>query len=189
MMLAGCTATSANHAATATQASPDEWETGKPVPGHPGEVMLSDREIVPLPPYDGNPTAKPSPAASNYDTYLVLDVGRPGTPPLNARQSAWLGLIHADPAYRGIWKRLRWTLVAVRDQRTPLIVFDFDPNYYTNGPYNLEYDEFPIIGESCNLAFNPSERDVVALPHFDQPCKASEQLKVRGQKALLGWEP
>jgi hypothetical protein len=188
--LAGCSASSANHAAAASSTSPDEWETGKPVRGHPGEVMLSDGEVVPLPPDDGaGPNPKASPETSNYDTYSVRDVEKAGTPRLDAKQSAWLRLIHADPAYFRIWNRLRWTLVAVHDQRTPVIVFDFDPNYYTNGPYSLEYDEFRIIGESCNTAFDPSERDVVALSHFDRPCEPSEQPAVRGQKALLGWEP
>jgi hypothetical protein len=50
-------------------------------------------------------------------------------------------------------------------------------------------NEFPIIGEACNVAFKPTEGSIEVLPHFDIPCKPSEQPPVRGQKAPLGWEP
>jgi hypothetical protein len=36
-----------------------DWESGRPVPGHPGEVTLSDGEVVEQPPYDGSPPPSP----------------------------------------------------------------------------------------------------------------------------------
>jgi hypothetical protein len=130
------------------------------------------------------PATRSLPTPPNFGTYSVLEIGAAKAPKLNSKQTAWMHLIHADPAYRKIWSELRWTLVAVNEQRTPVIVFDVVP-----GKDSLTANWFPIIGEVCNVAFDPTEGDVATLPHFDVPCKPSEQPPVRGQKALLGWQP
>jgi hypothetical protein len=113
-------------------------------------------------------------------TYSVLDAGKTGVPHLGAMQAAWLRLIHDDPAYAPRWKRLRWSLVP--EDHLPLVVFE-----YRGEDFNTTL--FPIIGDACNAFLDTSEGTVMATPHFDRPCAASEELRVRGEKALLGWEP
>ena len=58
---------------------------------------------------------------------------------------------------------------------------------YHGEDYNTT--SFPVIGDVCNVFLDVSEATLVATPHFDLPCKPSEQLTVHGEKALLGWEP
>ena len=113
-------------------------------------------------------------------TYSVLDTGKPGVPHLSALQRSWLRLIHDDPSYGPKWKYLRWTFVP--EDPLPLVVFE-----YHGEDYNRQY--FPIVGDVCNAFLDVSEATVIATPHFDRPCKPSEQWDVRGEKALLGWEP
>jgi hypothetical protein len=113
-------------------------------------------------------------------TYSVLDVGKRGIPKLGEPQMAWLRLIHNDPTYGPQWRHLRWTLVP--EDHLPLVVFQ-----YAGQDFDLTY--FLVIGDVCNAALDLSEGSVIAISHFDQDCKPSENLTVRGEKALLGWEP
>jgi hypothetical protein len=132
-------------------------------------------------------TPQPLPTAPGYGTYSVLDIGKGGIPQLTAHQRAWLQLIHDDPTYRSRWRHLRFA-PRVAEDHLPVVVFDADPE--TQGHvFSLAYDQFLIIGDACNAAFDPSEGGINALPHFDMPCKPSEQLRVRGEKKFLGWEP
>jgi hypothetical protein len=120
------------------------------------------------------------PTGPTYETYSVLDVGKPDVPQLDRLQLAWLRLIHEDPKYGRRWNHLRWTVHTT--SQTPVIVFDSDIG-------DLATTEPRIIGEACTSAYHPDEGATVAIPHFDIPCKASEQSRVRGEKALIGWEP
>jgi hypothetical protein len=113
-------------------------------------------------------------------TYSVLDAGKPTGPKLSALQVAWLRLIHDDPKYGSRWKHLRFSVVP--EDHLPLVVFDYDGEDFAT-------TEFPVIGDACDAALDVSEGSVMATSHFDQPCTASENLTVRGEKALLGWEP
>jgi len=133
-------------------------------------------------------TAEATPTGQTYDTFSVLAVGKAGTPRLTPLQMEWLNLIHSDPTYRPRWSHLRWT-IGVQEEHLPVVVFDDDSDVRPEAGASLDYGEFLIIGDVCNAAFKPSEHSIMSLPHFDIPCKPSEQLRVRGERELLGWEP
>jgi hypothetical protein len=132
---------------------------------------------------ESSPSPYLHPMGSNfsYGTYSVLDMRRPNAPRLSPIQTKWLDLIHRDHSYSGRWRKLRFSLVA--EQRLPLIVFVRDDHE------DLFFHDYGIIGEACDVYFDPAEGTVTATPHFDKPCSRSEQLTVNGEKTLLGWAP
>jgi hypothetical protein len=97
------------------------------------------------------PTVEPT---DQYPTYSVLSIGKPTVPKLNVEQERWLHRIYDTPAYRPVWRYLRFSMEADR-RYAPFKVFD---------GRNLQIAGAHIIGAPCDLWFDPFRHGIRAIP-------------------------
>jgi hypothetical protein len=122
-----------------------------------------------------------------FGTYSVLDVGKPGVPPLTTLQARWLHLIHAVPAYAKRWQYLRFVKQPAKKlpPDPPLIVFDAQGLDRLSESDVAAYEAwFHAIGEPCSAAYTPSRKMYVG--ETSAACSPDQLLPpVPGESSVL----
>jgi hypothetical protein len=122
-----------------------------------------------------------------FGTYSVLDVGKPGAPPLTTLQARWLHLIHAVPAYAKRWQYLRFVKQPAKKlpPDPPLIVFDAQGLDRLSESDVAAYEAwFHVIGEPRSAAYTPSRKMYVG--ETSAACSPDQLLPpVPGESSVL----